>query len=58
MTEDLFPGEEEDVSSAGDLTPSVTSNTSDLLRCLKGNAEIGKYTIMLTCSINGTIDVE
>lgn len=35
ITEDLFPGEEEE-SSADDLTPSVTSNTSDLLRCLQG----------------------
>lgn len=36
ITEDVFPGEEEEVSSA-DKTPSVTSNTSDLLRCLQGN---------------------
>ncbi|XP_070765003.1 LOW QUALITY PROTEIN: mesoderm induction early response protein 2 [Enoplosus armatus] len=36
ITEDLFPGEEEDESSADDLTPSVTSNTSDLLRRLQG----------------------
>lgn len=36
MTEDLFPGEEEEESSADDLTPSVTSNTSDLLRRLQG----------------------
>ncbi|XP_034079500.1 LOW QUALITY PROTEIN: mesoderm induction early response protein 2 [Gymnodraco acuticeps] len=35
ITEDLFPGEEEE-SSAGYLTPSVTSNTSDLLRRLQG----------------------
>lgn len=35
ITEDLFPGEEEE-SSADDLTPSVTSNTSDLLRRLQG----------------------
>ncbi|XP_029938627.1 mesoderm induction early response protein 2 [Salarias fasciatus] len=35
LTEDLFPGEEEE-SSADDLTPSVTSNTSDLLRRLQG----------------------
>ncbi|XP_028260418.1 mesoderm induction early response protein 2 [Parambassis ranga] len=35
ITQDLFPGEEEE-SSADDLTPSVTSNTSDLLRRLKG----------------------
>ncbi|KAM9358131.1 mesoderm induction early response protein 2 [Symphorus nematophorus] len=36
ITEDLFPGEEEEESSADDLTPSVTSNTSDLLRRLRG----------------------
>ncbi|XP_047192878.1 mesoderm induction early response protein 2 isoform X2 [Scophthalmus maximus] len=36
ITEDLFPGEEEEESSADDLTPSVTSNTSDLLRHLQG----------------------
>ncbi|XP_035509773.1 mesoderm induction early response protein 2 [Morone saxatilis] len=36
ITEDLFPGEEEAESSADDLTPSVTSNTSDLLRRLRG----------------------
>ncbi|XP_044054704.1 mesoderm induction early response protein 2 isoform X2 [Siniperca chuatsi] len=35
ITEDLFPGEEEEESSADDLTPSVTSNTSDLLRRLQ-----------------------
>lgn len=38
ITEDLFPGEEEEESSADDLTPSVTSNTSDLLRRLQGKA--------------------
>lgn len=37
ITEELFPGEEEEESSADDLTPSVTSNTSDLLRGLRGN---------------------
>lgn len=36
ITEDIFPGEEEDESLADDLTPSVTSNTSDLLRRLQG----------------------
>ncbi|XP_074525140.1 mesoderm induction early response protein 2 isoform X2 [Halichoeres trimaculatus] len=36
IAEDLFPGEEEEQSSADDLTPSVTSNTSDLLQRLKG----------------------
>ncbi|KAI4828659.1 hypothetical protein KUCAC02_022738 [Chaenocephalus aceratus] len=36
ITEDLFPGEEEEESSADYLTPSVTSNTSDLLRRLQG----------------------
>ncbi|KAA8589964.1 hypothetical protein FQN60_013329 [Etheostoma spectabile] len=36
LTEDLFPGEEDEESSADDLTPSVTSNTSDLLRRLQG----------------------
>ncbi|XP_029286356.1 mesoderm induction early response protein 2 [Cottoperca gobio] len=36
ITEDLFPGEEEEESSADDLTPSVTSHTSDLLRRLQG----------------------
>lgn len=36
ITEDLFPGEEEEESSADDLTPSVTSNTSDLLQRLQG----------------------
>ncbi|XP_059197719.1 mesoderm induction early response protein 2 isoform X2 [Centropristis striata] len=36
ITEDLFPGEEEEESSADDLTPSVTSNTSELLRRLQG----------------------
>uniref|UniRef100_UPI003AAFB638 mesoderm induction early response protein 2 isoform X2 n=1 Tax=Centroberyx gerrardi TaxID=166262 RepID=UPI003AAFB638 len=36
ITKDLFPGEEEEESSADDLTPSVTSNTSDLLRRLQG----------------------
>ncbi|XP_010788089.1 mesoderm induction early response protein 2 [Notothenia coriiceps] len=35
ITEDLFPGEEEE-SSADYLTPSVTSNTSDLLHRLQG----------------------
>lgn len=40
ITEDLFPGEEEEESSADDLTPSVTSNTSDLLRRLQGNAHL------------------
>lgn len=38
ITKDLFPGDEEEESSADDLTPSVTSNTSDLLRRLQGNA--------------------
>lgn len=38
ITEDLFPGEEEEESSADDLTPSVTSNTSDLLRRPQGTA--------------------
>ncbi|XP_054458609.1 mesoderm induction early response protein 2 [Anoplopoma fimbria] len=36
ITEDIFPGEEEDESLADDLTPSVTSNASDLLRRLQG----------------------
>ncbi|XP_019936994.2 mesoderm induction early response protein 2 [Paralichthys olivaceus] len=36
LTQDLFPGEEEEESSPDDLTPSVTSNTSDLLRHLQG----------------------
>ncbi|XP_034738049.1 mesoderm induction early response protein 2 isoform X3 [Etheostoma cragini] len=36
ITEDLFPGDEDEESSADDLTPSVTSNTSDLLRRLQG----------------------
>ncbi|XP_047444097.1 mesoderm induction early response protein 2 isoform X2 [Mugil cephalus] len=36
ITQDLYPGEEEEESSADDLTPSVTSNTSDLLRRLQG----------------------
>ena len=36
LTEDLFPGEEEEESSPDDLTPSVTSNTSDVLRHLQG----------------------
>lgn len=36
ITKDLFPGEEEDESSADDLTPSVTSNASDLLCHLQG----------------------
>lgn len=36
ITEDLFPVEEEEESSADDITPSVTSNTSDLLRRLQG----------------------
>ncbi|XP_056133076.1 mesoderm induction early response protein 2 [Lampris incognitus] len=36
ITKDLFPGEEEEESSADDLTPSVTSNTSDLLQRLQG----------------------
>ncbi|KAM3619016.1 uncharacterized protein V6R79_001725 [Siganus canaliculatus] len=36
MTEDLFPAEEEEESSADDLTPSVTSNASDLLHRLRG----------------------
>ncbi|XP_005920890.1 mesoderm induction early response protein 2 isoform X2 [Haplochromis burtoni] len=35
ITEDLFPGEQEE-SLADDLTPSVTSNTSDLLRRIQG----------------------
>ncbi|KAM9848413.1 mesoderm induction early response protein 2 [Aulostomus maculatus] len=35
ITEDHFPGEEEEESSADDLTPSVTSNTSDLLHRLQ-----------------------
>ncbi|KAJ4943423.1 hypothetical protein JOQ06_005924, partial [Pogonophryne albipinna] len=35
ITEDLFPGEREE-SSADYITPSVTSNTSDLLRRLQG----------------------
>ncbi|KAM3876083.1 mesoderm induction early response protein 2 [Diretmus argenteus] len=39
ITKDLFPGEEEEESSADDLTPSVTSNTSDLLRGLQGGDE-------------------
>ncbi|TNN43458.1 Mesoderm induction early response protein 2 [Liparis tanakae] len=46
ITEDIFPGEEEeeeeeeDESLAEDLTPSVTSNTSDLLHRLHGSAHI------------------
>lgn len=36
ITEDLYPGEEEEESSADDLTHSVTSHTSDLLRHLQG----------------------
>ncbi len=36
ITEDFFPAEEEEESSADDLTPSVTSNTSDLLGRLQG----------------------
>lgn len=36
LDKDLLPGEEEEESSADDLTPSVTSNTSDLLRRLQG----------------------
>lgn len=32
IANDLFPGEDEEESSADDLTPSVTSHTSDLLR--------------------------
>lgn len=39
ITQDLYPGEEEEESSADDLTPSVTSNTSDLLRRLQGNTQ-------------------
>lgn len=38
MSEGLFPGEEEKESSADDLTTSVTSDTSDLLRLPKGVA--------------------
>uniref|UniRef100_A0AAQ6IEJ5 Mesoderm induction early response 1, family member 2 n=1 Tax=Anabas testudineus TaxID=64144 RepID=A0AAQ6IEJ5_ANATE len=47
ITEDLFPGEEEEVS-ADNLTPSVTSNTSDLLHCLQGPCilnSIQKYDV-------------
>lgn len=44
ITEDLFPGEEEEESSADDLTPSVTSNTSDLLRRLQGKAHRHLFT--------------
>uniref|UniRef100_A0A673A290 Mesoderm induction early response 1, family member 2 n=1 Tax=Sphaeramia orbicularis TaxID=375764 RepID=A0A673A290_9TELE len=36
LDKELLPGEEEEESSADDLTPSVTSNTSDLLRRLQG----------------------
>ncbi|XP_076009730.1 mesoderm induction early response protein 2 [Genypterus blacodes] len=39
ITKDSFPGEEEEESSADDLTPSVTSNTSDLLQHLQGGAK-------------------
>ncbi|XP_068599794.1 mesoderm induction early response protein 2 [Brachionichthys hirsutus] len=39
ISKDLFPGEEEEESSADDLTPSVTSNTSDLLPHLQGGDE-------------------
>uniref|UniRef100_A0A668TYJ3 Uncharacterized protein n=1 Tax=Oreochromis aureus TaxID=47969 RepID=A0A668TYJ3_OREAU len=39
ITEDLFPGEQEEESLADDLTPSVTSNTSDLLRRIQGNTQ-------------------
>ncbi|CAJ1060460.1 LOW QUALITY PROTEIN: mesoderm induction early response protein 2 [Xyrichtys novacula] len=35
LDKDLFPAEEEEESSADDLTPSVTSNTSDLLQRLQ-----------------------
>lgn len=43
MTEGMFPGEEEEESLADDLTPSVASNTSDLLRC---NEHAGTYSHM------------
>lgn len=32
MSEDLFAGQEEEDSSVDDLTPSVTSNGSDVLQ--------------------------
>ncbi|XP_034035678.1 mesoderm induction early response protein 2 isoform X2 [Thalassophryne amazonica] len=44
LTEDLFPKEEE--ASRGDLTPSVTSNTSDLLQRLQG----GEKDILVSSS--------
>lgn len=44
ITEDLFPGDEEEESSADDLTPSVTSNTSELLRRLRGIAQTKTFT--------------
>lgn len=33
IAKDLFPGEDVEDSTADDLTPTVTSHTSDLLRC-------------------------
>lgn len=38
MSEDLFAGQEEDDSSVDDLTPSVTSNNSDVLQRPQGTA--------------------
>ncbi|XP_054645221.1 mesoderm induction early response protein 2 isoform X2 [Dunckerocampus dactyliophorus] len=39
ITEDIFPGEEGVESSADDLTPSVTSNASDLLQLPAGDKD-------------------
>ncbi|KAM8874438.1 mesoderm induction early response protein 2 [Spinachia spinachia] len=51
ITEDVFPGDEE--SLAGDLTPSVASNTSDLLRC---NEHAGEDKDALVSSSNEDSD--
>lgn len=38
MSEDAFAGQEEEDSSVDDLTPSVTSNNSDVLHRPQGTA--------------------
>ncbi|XP_040040545.2 mesoderm induction early response protein 2 isoform X2 [Gasterosteus aculeatus] len=53
MTEGMFPGEEEEESLADDLTPSVASNTSDLLRC---NEHAGEDKDTLVSSSNEDSD--
>lgn len=52
MSEDLFAGQEEEDSSVDDLTPSVTSNNSDVLQRPQGTAAPSPPLMEFRCFIS------